>query len=144
MVRESGWRVALGQGDAEREKVEFGADGFEQPGVEQGADALGLPGRTDGEFAQSHEAFGAGAFGDLVEQAGAEPVRPNGADAVAAATGAADTARERTTQHLLTMRLEHLREQSAARTETDAAFAPGSPSPTPPRSNWTPSTARPS
>jgi hypothetical protein len=42
---------------------------------------------------------------------------PNGADAVAAATKAADTARERTAQHLLTVRLQQLREQAAARPE---------------------------
>ncbi|MFI2214938.1 hypothetical protein [Streptomyces sp. NPDC020141] len=42
---------------------------------------------------------------------------PNGADAVAAATKAADTARERTAQHLLAVRLEQLREQAADRTE---------------------------
>ncbi|MFH9697462.1 hypothetical protein [Streptomyces globisporus] len=42
---------------------------------------------------------------------------PNGADAIAAATKAADTARERTAEYLLTTRLEQLREQTAARTE---------------------------
>ncbi|MGW2710667.1 hypothetical protein ACWC4J_16990 [Streptomyces sp. NPDC001356] len=41
---------------------------------------------------------------------------PNGADAVAAATKAADTARERTAQYLLATRLEQLRERTAART----------------------------
>lgn len=46
---------------------------------------------------------------------------PNGADAIAAATKTADTARERTAQYLLTTRLEQLREQAAARTETAAA-----------------------
>ncbi|PBC87047.1 MULTISPECIES: hypothetical protein [unclassified Streptomyces] len=46
---------------------------------------------------------------------------PNGADAVAAATKAADAARERTAQYLLAERLEQLREQAAARTETTAA-----------------------
>jgi len=48
---------------------------------------------------------------------------PNGADAIAAATKAADTARGRTAQCLLTTRLERLREQAATRTET-AAPAP--------------------
>ncbi|GDY68835.1 hypothetical protein SAV14893_082280 [Streptomyces avermitilis] len=43
---------------------------------------------------------------------------PNGADAVAAATKAAGTARVRTAQYLLATRLEQLREQAAARTET--------------------------
>ncbi|MGW4840032.1 hypothetical protein [Streptomyces globisporus] len=42
---------------------------------------------------------------------------PNGADAIAAATKAADTARERTAEYLLTTRLEQLREHTSARTE---------------------------
>ncbi|MFI5672194.1 hypothetical protein [Streptomyces sp. NPDC051704] len=42
---------------------------------------------------------------------------PTGADAIAAATKAADTARERTAQYLLATRLERLREQAAARTD---------------------------
>ncbi|MER6917078.1 hypothetical protein ABT354_36020 [Streptomyces sp. NPDC000594] len=46
---------------------------------------------------------------------------PTGADAVAAATKAADTARERVAEHLLAVRLEQLRDQSTARTETAAA-----------------------
>ncbi|WJY43237.1 hypothetical protein QT196_38920 (plasmid) [Streptomyces sp. P9-2B-2] len=46
---------------------------------------------------------------------------PNGADAIAAATKAADAARERTAQYLLAERLEQLRVQAAARTETTAA-----------------------
>lgn len=43
---------------------------------------------------------------------------PNGADAVAAATKAADAARERTVEYLLATRLKQLRMQAAARTET--------------------------
>ncbi|MGC4986616.1 hypothetical protein ACLQ18_39505 [Streptomyces sp. DT193] len=46
---------------------------------------------------------------------------PNGADAVAAATKAADTARERAAEYLLATRLQQLREQAAARTEQAAA-----------------------
>ncbi|MDH6554144.1 hypothetical protein [Streptomyces sp. SAI-041] len=46
---------------------------------------------------------------------------PNGADAVAAATKAADTARERTAEYLCTVRLEQLRERTADRTEQAAA-----------------------
>lgn len=42
---------------------------------------------------------------------------PNGADAVAAATKAADTARKRAAEYLLATRLQQLREQAAARTE---------------------------
>ncbi|WP_331720689.1 hypothetical protein OG543_30265 (plasmid) [Streptomyces sp. NBC_01178] len=46
---------------------------------------------------------------------------PTGADAVAAATKAADTARERVAECLLAARLKQLREQQAARTEQAAA-----------------------
>ncbi|MEV5454704.1 hypothetical protein [Streptomyces sp. NPDC052535] len=46
---------------------------------------------------------------------------PTGADAVTAATKAADAARERTAEYLLAVRLEQLREQVAARTEIAAA-----------------------
>ncbi|MEV7296873.1 hypothetical protein AB0N79_35445 [Streptomyces microflavus] len=46
---------------------------------------------------------------------------PNGADAVAAATKAADTARERAAEYLLATRLKQLREQGAARTEQAVA-----------------------
>ncbi|MCX4581325.1 hypothetical protein OHB41_51195 [Streptomyces sp. NBC_01571] len=46
---------------------------------------------------------------------------PNGADAVAAATKAADTARERAAEYLLATRLQQLREQAAARTEQAGA-----------------------
>ncbi|MFR0367585.1 hypothetical protein [Streptomyces sp. MCC20] len=46
---------------------------------------------------------------------------PNGADAVAAATTAADAARECTAEYLLTVRLEQLRERTADRTEQPAA-----------------------
>ncbi|MEU1107254.1 hypothetical protein ABZ408_40950 [Streptomyces tibetensis] len=45
---------------------------------------------------------------------------PNGADALAAATQAADAARERTAEYLLTTRLERLRKRTAARSETVA------------------------
>ncbi|MEU2560973.1 hypothetical protein ABZ626_16810 [Streptomyces longispororuber] len=47
---------------------------------------------------------------------------PSGADAVAAATKTAVTARKRTAQHLLATRLAQLREQAAGRT---TAAAPG-------------------
>ncbi|GHE33947.1 hypothetical protein [Streptomyces capitiformicae] len=50
---------------------------------------------------------------------------PNGADAVAAATKAADAARERTAEYLFTVRLEQLRERTADRTG-QAAAAPWS------------------
>ncbi|WP_257895370.1 hypothetical protein [Streptomyces anulatus] len=41
---------------------------------------------------------------------------PNGADAIAAATKAADTTRERVAEYLLATRLKQLRDQTAART----------------------------
>ncbi|MFI1576303.1 hypothetical protein ACH4VQ_36555 [Streptomyces anulatus] len=44
-------------------------------------------------------------------------ITPNGADAIAAATTVADTARERAAEYLLATRLKQLREQTAARTE---------------------------
>ncbi|MFJ9729393.1 hypothetical protein ACIRP3_42330 [Streptomyces sp. NPDC101209] len=43
---------------------------------------------------------------------------PNGADAIAAATKAADTARQRVAEYLLARRLEQLRERTADRAET--------------------------
>ncbi|MEU5403614.1 hypothetical protein ABZ348_30485 [Streptomyces sp. NPDC005963] len=48
---------------------------------------------------------------------------PTGADAVAAATKAADTARDRVAAYLLAARLEQLREQAAARPERPASWA---------------------
>ncbi|WP_445282617.1 hypothetical protein [Streptomyces sp. DSM 118148] len=48
---------------------------------------------------------------------------PNGAASVAAATKAADAARDRTAQYLLAARLEQLRERAAARSGA-AARAP--------------------
>ncbi|AGP51812.1 hypothetical protein [Streptomyces rapamycinicus] len=48
---------------------------------------------------------------------------PNGADTVAAAAKAADTARERTAEYLLATRLEQLHEQTAAHAETGTAEA---------------------
>ncbi|MEU9413242.1 hypothetical protein AB0E08_47190 [Streptomyces sp. NPDC048281] len=50
---------------------------------------------------------------------------PNGADAVAAATKAADAARERTAEYLLTVRLKQLRDRTADRSE-QAVAAPWS------------------
>ncbi|MFD5557834.1 hypothetical protein ACFWIA_28835 [Streptomyces sp. NPDC127068] len=47
---------------------------------------------------------------------------PHGADAVAAATKAADTARERVAEYLLATRLEQLSEQANARTERPASW----------------------
>ncbi|RPK23540.1 hypothetical protein EES37_37935 [Streptomyces sp. ADI91-18] len=73
--------------------------------------ALEMLGRTEEAEAEARRAF-------RTEQ-GRHWFRhnPNGADAVAAATKAADTARERTAQLLLATRLDQLRQRAAARTE---------------------------
>lgn len=75
------------------------------------SNALGRLGRTEEAEAEARRAY-------KTEQ-GRRWYRhnPNGADAIAAATKAADTARERTVEYLLTTRLKQLREQTAARTE---------------------------
>ncbi|OEJ21837.1 hypothetical protein AR457_40855 [Streptomyces agglomeratus] len=62
---------------------------------------------------------------------------PTGADAVAAATKAADAARERAAECLLATRLEQLREQVAARTEQAAAAPWSTGCPSSPRARWT-------
>ncbi|MFI0936901.1 hypothetical protein ACH4RG_35020 [Streptomyces sp. NPDC021019] len=75
------------------------------------SNALERLGRTEEAEAEARRAF-------LTEQ-GRRWFRhnPTGADAIAAATKAADTARERAAEYLLTTRLKQLREQTAARTE---------------------------
>ncbi|WP_331761220.1 hypothetical protein [Streptomyces anulatus] len=75
------------------------------------SNALERLGRTEEAYAEARRAF-------KTEQ-GRRWFRhnPNGADAIAAATKAADTARERTAEYLLATRLKQLREQTAARTE---------------------------
>lgn len=75
------------------------------------SNALGRLGRTEEAEAEARRAY-------KTEQ-GRRWFRhnPNGADAIAAATKAADTARERAAEYLLTTRLKQLREQTAARTE---------------------------
>lgn len=72
--------------------------------------ALGRLGRTEEAEAEARRAY-------KTEQGRRwYKHNPNGADAVAAATKAADAARERTAQYLLAARLEQLRERAAART----------------------------
>ncbi|MFI2025624.1 hypothetical protein [Streptomyces olivaceoviridis] len=79
------------------------------------SNALGRLGRTEEAEAEARRAY-------KTEQGRRwYKHNPHGADAVAAATKAADAARERVAEYLLATRLEHLREQSAARTETVAA-----------------------
>ncbi len=81
------------------------------------AAALAVLGRTQEAEAEARRAFRS--------EQGRPWFRPNptGADAVAAATRAAGTARERVAEYLLAARLEQLREQTAAGTE-QAGSAP--------------------
>jgi len=73
--------------------------------------ALAMLGRTEEAEAEARRAY-------ATEQSRRWfRANPTGADAIAAATKAADIARERTAQYLLTVRLEQLREQAAARSE---------------------------
>ncbi|MFB8033810.1 hypothetical protein ACFC5Z_12775 [Streptomyces sp. NPDC056004] len=83
--------------------------------AEHRQDALAVLGRTEEAEAEALRAFRTEQNRHWFQH------NPNGADAVAAATKAADTARERTAQHLLAARLEQLRKQAAARTEQAAA-----------------------
>ncbi|KOT79212.1 hypothetical protein ADK70_31395 [Streptomyces rimosus subsp. pseudoverticillatus] len=75
------------------------------------SNALAWLGRTEEAEAEARRAYG-------TEQ---RRHYPHGADAVAAAAKAAEAARDRTAEYLLAARLEQLREQAAARTETAAA-----------------------
>ncbi|MFH9655605.1 hypothetical protein ACH4MT_32525 [Streptomyces anulatus] len=75
------------------------------------SDALGRLGRTEEAEAEARRAY------KTEQERRWFRHNPNGADAIAAATKAADTARERAAEYLLTTRLKQLREQTAARTE---------------------------
>ncbi|MEU7428407.1 hypothetical protein [Streptomyces sp. NPDC040750] len=89
----------------------------EQALPEYRSSALGRLGRTEEAEAEARRAY-------KTEQGRRwYKHNPHGADAVAAATKAADAARERTAQYLLAARLEQLRERAAARSEA-AAPAP--------------------
>ncbi|WP_267717324.1 hypothetical protein [Streptomyces sp. CoH17] len=79
--------------------------------------ALAMLGRTEEAETEARRAFKAEQGRPWFQH------NPTGADAVAAATEKSETARERTAEHLLAVRLEQLREQAAARTEP-AAVAP--------------------
>ncbi|MFC8819034.1 hypothetical protein [Streptomyces rochei] len=79
------------------------------------ATALEMLGRTQEAEAEARRAFKAEQGRPWFQH------NPTGADAVAAATKAADAARERAAGYLLARRLEQLREQAAARTKTAAA-----------------------
>lgn len=84
----------------------------EQAAPEYRRCALAMLGRTEGAEAEARRAYATERNRRWFR------ANPTGADAIAAATKAADTAWERTAQHLLTVRLEQLREQAGARTET--------------------------
>ncbi|WP_432095665.1 hypothetical protein [Streptomyces sp. bgisy100] len=87
----------------------------EQLLAEYRRNALAMLGRTEEAEAEARRAYKAEQGRPWFQY------NPSGADAVAAATQKAEAARERTAEHLLAVRLEQLREQSAARTETVAA-----------------------
>ncbi|MFF3488751.1 hypothetical protein ACFYXC_36595 [Streptomyces sp. NPDC002701] len=78
-------------------------------------DALALLGRTAEAEAEARRAYRSEQGRPWFQY------NPSGADAVVAATKAADAARERVAGYLLATRLEQLREQTAARTEPVAA-----------------------
>ncbi|WP_236710985.1 hypothetical protein [Streptomyces sp. 150FB] len=82
----------------------FGAlQAVEQALPEFRGSALGRLGRTEEAEAETKRAFAAEQNRRWFR------ANPGSADAIAAATKAANTARERTAQHLLTVRLEQLR-----------------------------------
>lgn len=83
----------------------------EQALPEYRSSALGRLGRTEEAEAEARRAY-------RTEQGRRwYKHNPNGADAAAATTKAADAARERTAQYLLAARLEQLRGRAAALTE---------------------------
>ncbi|WP_413812675.1 hypothetical protein [Streptomyces sp. OE57] len=79
--------------------------------------ALAMLGRTEEAEAEARRAY-------VTEQNRRWfRANPNGADAVAVATKAADAARIRTAEYLLAKRLEQLRELAATHTEIETAAA---------------------
>jgi hypothetical protein len=104
--------------EAAEDAYAFAAFQTAQQAVQEYQDnALTMLGRTEEAEAEARRAFKAEQGRPWFQH------NPSGADAIAAATKAADAARERVAEYLLTARLEQLREQAAARTET-AAPAP--------------------
>ncbi|WP_413804249.1 hypothetical protein [Streptomyces sp. OE57] len=79
--------------------------------------ALAMLGRTEEAEAEARRAYA------TEQKRRWFRANPNGADAVAAATKAADAARERTAEYLLATRLEQLHEQTVTHTETGTADA---------------------
>ncbi|MEU1457417.1 hypothetical protein [Streptomyces avermitilis] len=101
--------------EAAADAYAFAAFQTAQQAVQEYQDnALAMLGRTEEAEAEARRAYKAEQGRPWFQH------NPNGADAIAAATKAADTARERTAQYLLAKRLKQLREQTAARTETTA------------------------
>ncbi|WP_309031295.1 hypothetical protein [Streptomyces alfalfae] len=86
----------------------------EQALPEYRCSALGRLGQTEEAEAEARRAY------EIEHRRRWYKYNPHGTDAVAAATKAADAARERTAEYLLATRLEQLRERAVARTETAA------------------------
>ncbi|NYS21476.1 hypothetical protein HFP43_35350 [Streptomyces sp. SJ1-7] len=80
-------------------------------------DALAVLRRTSEAEAEAHRAYRAEQGRPWFQH------HPTGADAVAAATNAADTARERVAEHLLVARLKQLHERSAGPARRPASWA---------------------
>ncbi|MEV5644076.1 hypothetical protein AB0L67_28605 [Streptomyces flaveolus] len=112
--------VAALEADPEAARDAYAFTAFEtarQAVQEFQATALAMLGRTEEAEAEARRAFKAEQGRPWFQH------NPTGADTVAAATKAADAARERVAGYLLATRLEQLREQTAVRTEP-AAVAP--------------------
>ncbi|MFF1446156.1 hypothetical protein [Streptomyces sp. NPDC058295] len=104
--------------EAAEDAYAFAAFQTAQQAIQEYQDnALATLGRTEAAEAEARRAYKAEQGRPWFQH------NPKGADAVAAATKAADAARERTAQYLLATRLEQLRERAAART-APAASAP--------------------
>ncbi|MFJ8546292.1 hypothetical protein ACIRFH_30700 [Streptomyces sp. NPDC093586] len=110
--------VAMLEADPEAARDAYAFTAFEtarQAVQEFQTTALAMLGRTEEAEAEARRAFKAEQGRPWFQH------NPTGADAVAAATKAADAARERVAGYLLATRLEQLREHTAARTEPAAA-----------------------
>ncbi|MFJ3891137.1 hypothetical protein [Streptomyces rubrogriseus] len=110
--------VAMLEANPEVAKDAYAFTAFQtaQQAVQEFQDtALAMLGRTEEAEAEARRAYKAEQGRPWFQH------NPTGADAVAAATKAADAARERAAEYLLATRLEQLREQAAARTETAPA-----------------------
>ncbi|WP_331719973.1 hypothetical protein [Streptomyces sp. NBC_00147] len=103
--------------EAARDVYAFAALQTAQQAVREYQDnALAMLGRIEEAEAEARRAYRAEQGRPWFQH------NPTGADAVAAATKAADAARERVARYLLATRLEQLREQAHARTERPASW----------------------